>query len=216
MTASNTGPAADSAAPSPQPSPDDIKRAASESMRAGVDIRAKIHDVTLLALRNRARTPGMEVVRAVTDGFALPSKAVRLRRAPEPSWMDQARPVRRKREAPRVRQLALTGKDLSDTEIKQALATMKKLEDDFGDGGSRGRGCQREDSTGAAADPGYRPPDRHGDRQDDGDQHDRTDPALFGRFPRCRTRRHGSRRRGRYAFRTTCGRNPGRDRRRAG
>ena len=53
MSASNTGPTVDSAAPSPQPSPDDTKRAASESMRAGVDIRAKIHDVTLLALRNR-------------------------------------------------------------------------------------------------------------------------------------------------------------------
>jgi ElaB/YqjD/DUF883 family membrane-anchored ribosome-binding protein len=30
-----------------------------------------------------------------------------------------------------LRQLAVTGKDLSNTEIRQALGTMKKLEDDF-------------------------------------------------------------------------------------
>jgi ElaB/YqjD/DUF883 family membrane-anchored ribosome-binding protein len=30
-----------------------------------------------------------------------------------------------------LRQLAVTGKDLSNTEIRQALVTMKKLEDDF-------------------------------------------------------------------------------------
>jgi Cu/Ag efflux protein CusF len=137
MSASNTGPTVDSAAPSPQPSPDDTKRAASDSMRAGVDIRAKIHDVTLLALRNRRfdRHGMQEVVRAVTDGMALGAEQSRsdLRQALAEAFrgMDQALTRSAEAGGTALRQLALTGKDLSDTEIKQALATMKKLEDDF-------------------------------------------------------------------------------------
>lgn len=137
MTPSNTEPASDSATPNPQPSPDDIKRAASESMRAGVDIRAKIHDVTLLALRNRRfdRHGMQEVVRAVTDGMALGAEQSRsdLRQALAEAFrgMDQALTRSAEAGGAALRQLAVTGKDLSDTEIKQALATMKKLEDDF-------------------------------------------------------------------------------------
>ena len=73
MTASDTDPAVGPAAASPPPSADDIKQAASESVRAGVDIRARIHDVTLLALKSRRfdRHGMREVVRAVTEGMAL-------------------------------------------------------------------------------------------------------------------------------------------------
>jgi len=137
MTPSNMEPASDSAASNPQPSPDDIKRTASESVRAGVDIRARIHDVTLLALKSRRfdRHGMQEVVRAVTDGMALGAEQSRsdLRQALSEAFRGLDQALTRSAEAggAALRQLAVTGKDLSDTEIKQALATMKKLEDDF-------------------------------------------------------------------------------------
>jgi len=133
MTASNAEPAVDPTAPSPQPSPDDIKRAASESVRAGVDIRAKIHDVTLLALKSRRfdRHGMQEVVRAVTDGIALGAEESRsdLRQTLSEAFRGLDQGLTRSAEAggAALRQLAVTGKDLSDNEIKQALATMKQL-----------------------------------------------------------------------------------------
>ena len=47
---------------------DAIRQAATDSVRAGVDIRARIHDVTLLALRSRRfdRHAMRDVVQAVT------------------------------------------------------------------------------------------------------------------------------------------------------
>lgn len=137
MTASITDPAFDPAAASPPPSADDIKKAASESVRAGVDIRARIHDVTLLALKSRRfdRHGMQEVVRAVTDGMALGAENSRsdLRQALSEAFrgMDQALTRSAEAGGAALRQLAATGKDVSDTEIKQALATMKRLEDDF-------------------------------------------------------------------------------------
>jgi hypothetical protein len=121
----------------PGPSGEEIKQAATESVRAGVDIRARIHDVTLLALRSRRfdRHGMQEVVRAVTDGVALGAEDSRadLRKALADGFrgMDQA--LTRSAEAGRVAlsQLAVTGRDLSDAEIRQALATMRKLEEDF-------------------------------------------------------------------------------------
>ena len=119
------------------PTSEQIEKAASASMREGVDIRSKIHDVTLLALRTRRfdRHGMQEVVRAVTSGVALGADDSRadLRKALAEAFrgMDQA--LTRSAEAGRtaLSQLAITGRDLSDTEIKQALATMKRLEDDF-------------------------------------------------------------------------------------
>ena len=137
MTVSDTDPAVGPAAASPPPSADDIKQAASESVRAGVDIRARIHDVTLLALKSRRfdRHGMREVVRAVTEGMALGAEDSRadFRQALSEAFrgMDQALTRSAEAGGTALRQLAVTGKDLSDTEIKQALATMKKLEDDF-------------------------------------------------------------------------------------
>jgi hypothetical protein len=137
MTATNTDPAVSPAAASPPPSADDIKQAASESVRAGVDIRARIHDVTLLALKSRRfdRHGMQEVVRAVTDGMALGAEQSRsdLRQSLSEAFrgMDQALTRSAEAGGAALRQLAVTGKDLSNTEIRQALVTMKKLEDDF-------------------------------------------------------------------------------------
>ena len=127
----------------PLPSPEQVKHeaeirsAASESMRAGVDIRARIHDVTLLALRNRRfdRHGMQDVVRAVTEGIALGADESRadLRKALAEAFrgMDQA--LTRSAEAGRsaLTQLVVSGRDLSDNDIKQALGTIKNLQDDF-------------------------------------------------------------------------------------
>jgi hypothetical protein len=137
MTSPTTAAAPDSAGSTPKPSGEDIKQAASDSLRHDVDIRARIHDVTLLALKSR-RFDGYgmrEVVRAVTEGIALgaePSRAD-LRQALSDAFRGMDDALTRSAEAGRValNQLVATGKDLSDSEIKQALATIKRLEDDF-------------------------------------------------------------------------------------
>jgi hypothetical protein len=114
-----------------------IREAASDSVRAGVDIRARIHDVTLLALRSRRldRHGIRDVVQAVTGGMALGAEESRtdLRNALAEAFRGMDEAITRSADASRValRQLVATGRDLSDHDIKQALADMKRLEDDF-------------------------------------------------------------------------------------
>jgi hypothetical protein len=137
MTASTPEPALDPSGVTPQPSGDAIKQAASESVRAGVDIRNRIHDVTLLALKSRRfdRHGMQEVVKAVTEGVAMGAEDSRadLRNALAEAFRGLDQALTRSAEAGRsaLQQLVITGKDVSDTEIKQALANMKRLEDDF-------------------------------------------------------------------------------------
>jgi hypothetical protein len=134
---SGTEPAFDPASSQPQPTTEEIKQAASDSVRAGVDIRARIHDVTLLALTSRRfdRHGMKEVVRAVTDGMAVGAEQSQadLRQALSEAFRGMDLALTRSAEAggAALRQIASTGKDLSDTELKQALATMKRLEEDF-------------------------------------------------------------------------------------
>jgi len=136
MTTPLTEPAFDPASSRPQ-SADDIKQAASDSMRAGVDIRQRIHDVTLLALTSRRfdRRGMQEVVSAVTNGMALGAEKSQsdLRQALSEAFRGMDLALTRTADAggAALRQLAITGKSLSDNEIKEALSTMKKLEDDF-------------------------------------------------------------------------------------
>jgi hypothetical protein len=114
-----------------------IRDAASETVRQGTDIRAKVHELTLLALqRQRFDRHGIrEVVRAVTEGIAVgadkSSGDMRLAMAEALRGLDQA--LRTSAEAGDValRQLAKSGRNFSDAEFKQALANLRKLEDDF-------------------------------------------------------------------------------------
>ena len=114
-----------------------IRKAATETVRAGFDIRARVHDVTLLALKARRfdRHGVREVVGAVTEGLALGAEQSRgeLRQALSEAFRGLDDALRRSAEsgATALRQFVATGKDFSDTEFKQTLATMKKLEDDF-------------------------------------------------------------------------------------
>lgn len=118
-------------------SPGRVREAATESIREGVDIRARVHDLTLLALKARRfdRHGVQEVVGAVTGGLALGAEESRgeLRQALSEAFRGLDDALTRSAEAggAALRQFVATGKDFSDTDFKQTLATMKKLEDDF-------------------------------------------------------------------------------------
>jgi hypothetical protein len=137
MTATYSEPAFDPAAAGPQPTAEEIERSARESVRSGVDIRARIHDITLLALRNRRfdRHGMQEVVKAVTKGIANGAEQSQadFRQALSEAFrgMDQALTRSAEAGGGALRQLAATGKEVSDSELKQAIAQMKRLEDDF-------------------------------------------------------------------------------------
>lgn len=114
-----------------------IREAARASMQEGADIRARMHDLTLAALQGRRFERGAirEVVRAVAEGAALGAEAsrrdMRLALAEAFEGLDEA--LARSAQAGRtaLRQLARTGKSFSEQELKQALAGMKKIEQDF-------------------------------------------------------------------------------------
>jgi hypothetical protein len=114
-----------------------IRAAAAETVRQGTDIRARVHELTLAALRRqRFDRHGMrEVVRAVTEGIATGAERssgdLRAALAEALRGLDQA--LRTSAEAGDValKQLARSGRDFSDAEFKQALANLRKLEDDF-------------------------------------------------------------------------------------
>jgi len=115
---------------------DNIQQAASESVR-GENIRERVHDVTLEALKTRRfdRESIREVVRAVTEGLTRGAEGSRLgvrhALAEGLRGIDQAltKSVDAGHEA--IRQMAATGRGISDNEVKQALAGLRKVEEDF-------------------------------------------------------------------------------------
>jgi hypothetical protein len=118
-------------------STDSIRQAASESMKAGEDVGRRVRDLTLEALKNRRfdREGIREVVRAVAEGMAAaaPASGGSMRQAMGQAFrgMDEAltKSVQAGEEA--LRQLVATGRGISDNEVKQALAGLKKIEEDF-------------------------------------------------------------------------------------
>ena len=114
-----------------------IRDAASETVREGTDIRDRVHELTLAALRRQRFDPRgvREVVRAVTEGIAVGAdkSSGDLRRAMSEALRGLDQALRTSAEAGDValKQLARSGRDFSDVEFKQALANLRKLEDDF-------------------------------------------------------------------------------------
>lgn len=119
------------------PSPEEIRARTSESIRAGVDIRGKVHDLTLEALRNRRLDSKAvrEVVFAVSEGIALGAessrKEVRQSLADAFHGLDEA--LRKSAEAGQtaLRQIVATGRGFTENDLKAALSNMRRLEDDF-------------------------------------------------------------------------------------
>jgi hypothetical protein len=114
-----------------------IRESASGTMRGGGDIHTRVHDLTLRALRSRRfdRHQIREVVRAMTEGIALGAGQSRadLRQSLSEAFRGLDEALRKSTEAGQraLRQIVATGKDFSDHELKQALADLRKLEEDF-------------------------------------------------------------------------------------
>jgi hypothetical protein len=113
-----------------------LRQAAEEFVRRGVDIRGKVHDLTLAALQSRRfdRDAMRDVFRAVTAGVATGAEGapdMRQAVADGLKGMDQALARSAEAGATALKQLASAGKSFSDSDLKAALANLKKLEDDF-------------------------------------------------------------------------------------
>jgi hypothetical protein len=114
-----------------------IRQAASEAVRRGADIRAKVHELTLFALQRRRfdRHGFTEVVRAVTEGVVLGAEQGRydMRRALADAFSGLDQAIMKSAEAGHaaLRELAASGQSFSDNEFKQALANLRRIEDDF-------------------------------------------------------------------------------------
>ena len=122
----------------PQPAPEErLTEAASEAIAPGVDIREQVHDLTLLALKDRRfdRHGIQDVIRAVTQGVAIGAERDRvdMRQAMSDALAGLDQALRTSTEAGQValKELASTGRDFSDTELKQALANLRRMEEDF-------------------------------------------------------------------------------------
>ena len=115
----------------------EIREAASESVRQGTDIRSQVHDITLRALQSRRfdRNGIKEVVRAVTEGTALGAerKHTGMRQAMSEALVGIDQALRTSAEAggAALKQLTSSGRSFSDSELKQALGNLRKLEQDF-------------------------------------------------------------------------------------
>jgi hypothetical protein len=115
----------------------EIRLAASETVRQGTDIRSQVHALTLRALQSRRfdRDGIREVVRAVTEGTALGAerKHTGMRQAMSEALqgLDQALRTSAEAGGEALKQLTSSGRSFSDNELKQALANLKKLEEDF-------------------------------------------------------------------------------------
>ncbi len=118
---------------------DSLRKAASDAMKAGEDVTRRVRELTLAALRNRSfdREGIREVVRAVTEGMAAaaPASGGSLRQAMGQAFrgMDEALTKSVEAGESAVRQMVATGRGVADNEVKQALAGLKKIEEDFVD-----------------------------------------------------------------------------------
>jgi hypothetical protein len=125
-----------------EPDPQDlsnagVKEASSKSVEEGRNIYEQVHDLTLAALSSRRfdRQGIRDVVRAVSEGATLGAETSRadMRQAVSQAFRGLDEALRKSAEAGEgaLKQLVATGRDFSDRELKQALASMKSLENDF-------------------------------------------------------------------------------------
>jgi hypothetical protein len=120
-----------------QPSSESITQQASESVKAGIGIRERVHDLTLEALRERRfdSKSVREVVQAVSQGIALGAESsraeVRQSLADAFHGLDEA--LRKSTEAGQsaLRQIVATGRGFTENDLKAALASLRRIEDDF-------------------------------------------------------------------------------------
>ena len=118
-------------------STDSIRKAAVDAMKSGGDVARRVQEVTLEALRNRRfdREGIRDVVRAVTEGMAsaAPASGGTVRQVMGQAFrgMDEALTKSVEAGEQALRQLVATGRGMADHEVKDALAGLKKIEQDF-------------------------------------------------------------------------------------
>ena len=116
---------------------DSLSKAASDAIKAGEDVGRRVRDLTLNALANRRfdREGIREVVRAVTEGVAAaaPASGGSMRKVMGQAFrgMDEALTKSVEAGEAALRQMVDTGRGITDNEVKQALAGLKKIEEDF-------------------------------------------------------------------------------------
>ena len=116
---------------------DEIRDAAAESAKQGDDIRARVHDLTLEALKARRfdREAIRDVVRAVTEGISRGAEGgrlgVRQTLAEGFRGMDGALSASVHAGSEALRQMVAAGRGISENELKQAAAGLRKIEEDF-------------------------------------------------------------------------------------
>lgn len=118
-------------------SPEEIKQAVSTSVEQGVDIREKVRNLTLQALKIRKLSPDeiKPVISAVTEGISL-GAAKRVGEAKSAlteglAGLDEA--LTKAAEATRLalQQLTAQTKDFSESDLSWALVSLKRLEEEF-------------------------------------------------------------------------------------
>jgi len=118
-------------------STDSIRKAAADAIKSGGDVARRVQEVTLEALRNRRfdREGIRDVVRAVSEGMAAaaPASGGTVRQVMGQAFrgMDDALTKSVEAGEQALRQLVATGRGMADHEVKDALAGLKKIEQDF-------------------------------------------------------------------------------------
>jgi len=118
-------------------SSDEIRAAASESVAAGGNIRDHVRELTLKALKERKFDfAGMrEVMRSMTEGINLgveeSGKDARKALSDAFAGMDQALSKAAQAGSLAMKEMTDKGRDFSQTELKQGLEQMRKMESDF-------------------------------------------------------------------------------------
>lgn len=116
---------------------ENLRQAAGEAMKAGEDVTRRFREIALSALSNRRfdREGIRDVVRALTEGMAAaaPSSTGSMRKAMGQAFrgMDEALTKSVEAGHAALRQMVAAGRGISDNEVKQALAGLKKIEQDF-------------------------------------------------------------------------------------
>ena len=116
---------------------EDMAQAASSSVEEGTDIRARVRDLTLHALRDRRFEPDAirDVLRAVTEGIRRGAEqrphGMRQALSDALTGLDDAMMKTAEAASLALRELTAQGKEFSDHELKQVLDNVKKMEEDF-------------------------------------------------------------------------------------
>lgn len=113
-----------------------IKADAEASVREGGNVRERVRDLTLRALRHRPLESGQirQIVRAMTEGIARGApKTADLRHVLSEGFrgLDQALTKSVEAGGLALQELSSKGKDLGETTLKQGFADLKRLEEDF-------------------------------------------------------------------------------------